>query len=84
MVALRVYGYSSIDTRFCCIRLREGYFFMGDNEKTQEVACVVCGQKSHRADWVGVENPHCDSHTAEEVAKAVAAKVPSPPAASAS
>jgi len=36
--------------------------------------CVVCGLGSHREDWASATNPACDSHSKDEVAKAVAAK----------
>ena len=44
--------------------------------------CVVCGQGSHRKDWIGVKNPACDSHSKEQVAAAIAAKNPTPAPAS--
>jgi hypothetical protein len=40
----------------------------------KEVACVVCGLKSHRSDWQNVKAPQCESHT-------VGAKPPAPAAA---
>jgi Immunoglobulin domain/Bacterial Ig-like domain (group 2) len=39
--------------------------------------CVVCGLGSSRGDWTNKANPACDSHTAEEVAKATVGKAPS-------
>ena len=38
-----------------------------------EVACIVCGQKSHRGDWQSHPSPACDTHTKDEVEKAKAA-----------
>lgn len=44
------------------------------SKEVKEVACVVCGQKSHRLDWQGAKAPACDSHSKEEIAKATAPK----------
>ena len=44
----------------------------------EPLACVVCGQASHRKDWVGVKYPACDSHTKAEIQVAIAAKNPPP------
>lgn len=44
--------------------------------KLVERKCVVCGLGSHRADWQSLTNPHCDSHSEEEVAAATTKSVP--------
>ena len=38
--------------------------------------CIVCGTGSHRQDWQSKDNPACDSHSVEEIAKAVADAAP--------
>ena len=34
--------------------------------------CVVCGARSHRADWQSKEFPACDNHSPADVAAAIA------------
>jgi hypothetical protein len=36
-----------------------------------ERSCIVCGQKSHRVDWVNATYPVCDSHSKLEVQNAI-------------
>lgn len=43
-----------------------------------EKTCIVCGLKSHRADWASKTNPACDSHTGEEIQSALAKTRQSP------
>ena len=54
---------------------------MADANVVKEVACFVCGQKSHRADWQDGKEHACDSHSANEIVKA---KKPNGPPAAAS
>ena len=50
---------------------------MADNGKPVERSCVVCGQGSHRTDWIkkSKDGKHvaCDNHSDAEIEKAVAA-----------
>jgi hypothetical protein len=47
-----------------------------------EKLCVVCGFGSHRKEWSEVEHPHCDHHSPDEVAQAIAKlQAPAPTAA---